>query len=203
MTMKFGNRFLSGASALAAAARELIDDDTSGGAAAAGAAGPEDEEEEPDPPAAAAAPAQAPAAAAPAAAAPPAAPAAGAEAPARELSAEEQTIFADGAEFRDNELAQVFSAKVGETDELVVAGREQAAVELFCAGLSAEQTIKTLGKLPKGSSGDAMLEALRAQSERMPTSQPSGGEADNAPKSVWDRAHARLGWADKDKGKGK
>lgn len=203
--MKFGNRLLGGASALAQTAAALIDDESSGAGAADDEApnnGPEDEEDAPDdeevkPAGEAEAAAPPP----PAAAEPPSG--AAAEGEPLNLTAEQRQYFdmgtAAGVIGRNADIAEVFSARVkgadGKDGELVVAGREQAAAELLAAGLTAEQTVKTLGKLPKGSHGDAMLDTLRAQAEKTPSLSPSGeGGGGNQAASVWDRTAKKLGW---------
>jgi hypothetical protein len=199
------NRLFGGASAaaLAATARQVAVEDDEGSPAPV-APNDDDEDELPGEEQKPAAAAPAPA---PAAAEPPAAPAPAAEAPtppanAQEgeplnLTAEQREIFNAGATARDMAYAAVFSARAKAADgtegELLVAGREQAAVELMTDGLSADKTIKMLGKLPKGSAGDAMLANLRAEAGQAPALAPGGGEPAPAA-SPWAKAGKKLGW---------
>jgi hypothetical protein len=193
--MKF-NRLFGGtaAAALARTAASLAADETSGRRADDDPeTGPEDEEDEEEEqrPAAETETPGSEASAAPAT--PPAAPAA-AEPEAPELTAEQRLVFEAGAAARDLAYAEVFNATVEGSDELIVSGREAAAVLLMSEGLSAEKTIKMLGKLPKDASGDAMLHALKTEASRTPSAGAGGGSEPDAAKAAWGKACTRLGF---------
>lgn len=192
------HRLLGGSAtaALARTAAQVEVEDDSVQPAVVPAPGPEDEDEDEQRPAAEApaTPAASSEQPAPAAAAPPAS--ASAE---QELSPAEVAAFNAGTAARNEDIATVFSTRATKADgtegDLLVAGREAAAAELIAGGLSADATIKMLGKLPKGTAGDAMLANLRENASQTPALSP-GGESDPnaAAKGPWAKAAKKLGW---------
>jgi hypothetical protein len=95
-------------------------------------------------------------------------------------------------------------AQMGERIEKVfahenVVGREAAAAELLAADLTAEKIIATLGKLPAGKAGVDMLNRLASEAGSAPkveagADEGAGSTTKSSASSVWDRAHAKLGF---------
>ena len=115
---------------------------------------------------------------------------------------EEPEPEADAADPESPQFKAGFAAAVDRNSAVFASehfvGREKAAASLLGnQKLSADEIISALAALPKGSSGNNMLDGLKgsANPDLQPGSEATGTNPQQESRSSWDRTFAKLGWA--------